>query len=419
MSLNPCEVDWCGRPRESGIPFYLPKPLLIVAKNFRNVEEAKVGLTDTAPIPTGYDDQSKYADLNARTNFQGLQGEATSSTGVGPSTAATNTGNSTVSGPRLHSNGAPLSPGVAPSDGLGPATFYTYHIVFVPDLTQKYGLKIRGGPGEIRAAMNLVNGWQFTGIGPFYMKDSATAQNILANGISARLGGQAAADILSASADLAKAAGVFQSGQVAADDRSVQALSKELEELKAGLTPMTLPNFAEIHVYEARLGPAGMEWAEIVGLSFNRDYLGKESVKAAIVPSPIPTAGGGLQSGRLGTGNAIPESVARAAVAGVFGLPTDSPSLGRIPSGGLQSGGLGEDVPPAYANQQVQVDCGRGECRAPGREFNLFRFGGNWERHPSPQASVVKRRLITDGSIFSAASEAPPEAPAAGGGAIQ
>src|ERR1043166_5564764 len=69
VSLNPCDVDKCGRPREAGIPFYLPKPLLIVSKNFRNIEEAKTGLTDSPPIPIGFDDQAKYADLNARTNF--------------------------------------------------------------------------------------------------------------------------------------------------------------------------------------------------------------------------------------------------------------------------------------------------------------------------------------------------------------
>src|SRR5262245_59118925 len=62
FSLDPADCDACGKPRETGIPFYLPKPLLIVSKNFRYVEESKVGLTDTAPIPVGYDDQSKYAD---------------------------------------------------------------------------------------------------------------------------------------------------------------------------------------------------------------------------------------------------------------------------------------------------------------------------------------------------------------------
>ena len=69
ISLNPhyCDhkfaflYDPCKEPE--GIPFYLPKPLLIVSKNFRNIEETKVGLTDSAPIPNFFDDQAKYADL--------------------------------------------------------------------------------------------------------------------------------------------------------------------------------------------------------------------------------------------------------------------------------------------------------------------------------------------------------------------
>ena len=43
-----------------GIPFYLPKPLLVISKNFRYIEDAKVGLTDTAPIPGYFDDQARY-----------------------------------------------------------------------------------------------------------------------------------------------------------------------------------------------------------------------------------------------------------------------------------------------------------------------------------------------------------------------
>ena len=39
-------TEWGG-----GIPFYLPKPLLIIAKNFRNIEEAKVGQMGPVPIP--------------------------------------------------------------------------------------------------------------------------------------------------------------------------------------------------------------------------------------------------------------------------------------------------------------------------------------------------------------------------------
>mgnify|MGYP001015028552 CR=1 FL=1 len=64
VSLDPATFG-----RKTGIPFYLPKPLLIVSKNFRNIEEAKVGLTDPVNVPATFDDQSKFADLNARTSF--------------------------------------------------------------------------------------------------------------------------------------------------------------------------------------------------------------------------------------------------------------------------------------------------------------------------------------------------------------
>ena len=214
VSLNPhyCDhkfaflYDPCKEPE--GIPFYLPKPLLIVAKNFRNVEETKVGLTDSAPIPNFYDDQAKYADLNARTNFSGLDGNAASGT---PAATSGNeqfpTGDAknlaSVSTARVYSGtGAPISPGVVAPDGLKPEAFFTYHIMFVPDLTQKYGLKIKGGAGEIRAAMNLVNGWQFTGLGPYYMKDSSTAQNTLAAGITANLAASGVSDVVKAFASL-------------------------------------------------------------------------------------------------------------------------------------------------------------------------------------------------------------------------
>src|SRR5215475_13430821 len=79
-----------NRDEPCGIPFYLPKPLLIIAKNFRNIEEEKTGLTDSAPIPDGFDDQSKYADLNARTSF--VEGAPVSGyQAVGPATGAGST----------------------------------------------------------------------------------------------------------------------------------------------------------------------------------------------------------------------------------------------------------------------------------------------------------------------------------------
>jgi hypothetical protein len=272
-----------------GIPFYLPKPLLIVAKNFRNIEETKVGLTDSAPIPNFFDDQAKYADLNARTNFSGLDANAASGTPAatsGPEQFPTGDAKNlaSVSSGRVYSSsGAPVSPGVVASDGLKPETFYTCHIVFVPDLTQKYGLRIKGGAGEIRAAMNLVNGWQFTGLGPYYMKDSSTAQNTLAAGITANLAASGVSDVVKAVAGLKPGAqlgtGAKTSGvppqPLAVDAEKVRAVADALRHLQPKF--VKIPAFAEISIYDAYISPEGtMEWKLVAEKSFERNVMATE-----------------------------------------------------------------------------------------------------------------------------------------------
>ncbi len=278
--------DPCKEPE--GIPFYMPKPLLIVAKNFRNIEETKVGLTDSAPIPNYFDDQSKYADLNARTNFAGLDGN---NAGVGQPTAsdpqqfptAPATNLATTSKANFYSpTGAPVSPSPAatPSDGLNPNAFYTYHIIFVPDLTQKYGLQVKGGVGEFRAAMNLVNGWQFTGLGPYYMKDSSTAQNTLAGGITANLAASGVADVVKAVAGLSPTAtssgatktGVAPPVQLSPDAAKVKALANALQQLQPKF--VKIQGYSEISIYEPYLSPEGtMEWRLLMEKQFDRDVM--------------------------------------------------------------------------------------------------------------------------------------------------
>ncbi len=399
VSLNSCDAH-CGK--EAGIPFYLPKPLLIVSKNFRNIEEAKTGLTDPAPIPGGFDDQAKYADLNARTNFAGLQTplppdpKGVASSGVPGS-----------SGPYMHSAGAPLTPDKAPSDGLAPNTFYTYQIVFVPDMTQKYGLRIKGGPGEIRAAMNLVNGWQFTGIGPFYLKDSSTAQNILASGISSRLGGQAAADVLNASANLARAAGVGTSGDPSLDatNPAVIQMSRTLCALPLGMHPAKIENFAEIKVYEPHLTPEGlMEWKQIVDVKFDRDFMGQEVVQTVATPLAKPATlkdpkdlkepkgigTAGTPGGTAGAGAAfagVDNELGRAALSAVFGP-------GALTAGRPGSLTAGPASAPAAATPAIgginQIQVG-GDGHAPSKQFNLFNFGGH---KAQPARPVISHRAI-------------------------
>lgn len=412
VSLNACDSMF---GKEAGIPFYLPKPLLVVSKNFRNIEEARTGLTDSAPIPQGFDDQSKYADLNARTNFAGLQTPAAPSADGGTTSGEPAAGSAVKSSPQLHSaNGAPLSPNVAPTDGLSPATFYTYQIIFVPDMSQKYGLKIKGGPGEIRAAMNLVNGWQFTGLGPFYLKDSSTAQNVLASGISARLGGQAAADVLNASANLAKTAlpgGKGTNAELDAGNPAVKQLCQTLAALPLNCTPCKIENFAEIHVYEPTLtGNGRMEWNEIVNLKFDRDYLGatattSQVVVPAIVPGTASKAaaptGGGLTSADLAQIGGVQNELGKAALSAVFG--TGLPAAPSQPTGGVTSGGLGT-APAVGGVNQIQVDCDGSGC-AKDRRLSLFNFHFDKKKAPAPRPTIATRSVTLPTGVAAAMND--------------
>ena len=51
--------------------------------------------------------------------------------------------------------------------------------------------------------MNMVNGWMYTGMGPFYLKDSSTAQNTMACGVASLFAGRGAADVLNEVGEIA------------------------------------------------------------------------------------------------------------------------------------------------------------------------------------------------------------------------
>ncbi len=289
----------CNEPE--GIPFYLPKPLIIVAKNVRYIESEKIGLTDSAPIPSSFDDQAKYADLNSRTELRGLPAGTTAQAaaiGSTPSTAAA-AATAAVSGQHLTAPKPPyLAPDVAPTDGLMPDTFYTVQIVFVPDLSQKYGLRVKGGAGELRAALNLVNGWMFTGLGPFYFKDSSTAQNMLSAGIMSNVAAAGAADVVRSIAELPAAA------EVERFPAAAQQLQQQILELKQQLAraarpqlvqrPGTMQGYAEVHIFEPQLTEeACVAWQQICSLKFDRQYLGYlqaaiSGTRAAPAAAPPP-----------------------------------------------------------------------------------------------------------------------------------
>jgi hypothetical protein len=173
--------------------------------------------------------------------------------------------------------------------------------VFVPDLTQKYVLDVEGGAGEVRAAINLVNGWQFTGLGPYYMKDSSTAQNLFARGVQINLGLRGAADLVNSIANLQGKAAAAGGKASAADvakvaDAMARAASQETFDwqyvspehwvdefvtdrsgnvIKTGRkVPPAIERYAEIYVYEAVLEERQMVWRPVANHTFAREFLG-------------------------------------------------------------------------------------------------------------------------------------------------
>ncbi len=177
----------------------------------------------------------------------------------------------------------------------------------MPDLSQKYGLRIKGGVGEIRAAMNLVNGWMFTGLGPYYMKDSSTAQNILAHGIAANFTGRGVADVIKSLGDLKTSIGPGakkrESGEV------LRALSEANVKIRSlgPLQPMRLEGFAQIHIFEPQLQPDGStQWVEVIDQSFFRDVLGPIT-ETIVGQSPMAGAGPSAQVSGTETLHGSPE----------------------------------------------------------------------------------------------------------------
>lgn len=333
---DPCEPE--------GIPYYLPKPLLIVTKNFRGVEDAGVGQLGVAPIPTSFDNQAQYADVKANISSSVAPTTGSGKDGSTPPAGSKQTATMGTAGDTLTTNNNGVVPPGTFKDGVTPDTFYTYHIVFVPDLTQKYKIKIKGGAGEFRAAMSLVNGWMFTGLGPFYLKDSSTAQNILACGGALTLGGRGVADVVTSLADLSKVAGKPQTGTF--DSTQVAGRLSEIKLImdRNGLRPepLCLPNFAEIHVYESYLHEGHMEWRPIVEKSFDRTILGivTKTTVTSPPPPPAPKTDNSAQPGQ-NPGTVSPPSGDK---------KPGAPSNQGVPPKGTQQSGLFFGQPTAVEN---------------------------------------------------------------------
>ena len=285
VNLNPESHE------KSGIPFYLPRAYLVVTKNVRYIPTPTVGLTETAPIPNSFQNESSgsggtntdkgggstngpsasakpAAGAGASTNkAAGVtpQGAAISDAktgGTGNSNSAPATASSQLFGPPT----IVTVPQEAPEDGLIPETFYTYQILYLPDLTQKYGLRIHGRSGELRATENLVNGWMHTGPGPLYLGNSSTAASIAAAGTALGSVAESVGKILLPTPSLGTAA-------ASSSKTTPQGLP----------LPSNLSNYAEIYVYEQVLDKMSgrIEFALVASNVFGRQYVGLKQTSAA------------------------------------------------------------------------------------------------------------------------------------------
>lgn len=373
---NPCEPE--------GIPFYLPKPLLVVAKNFRNIEESGYGQLGAATIPNSFDHQAEYADLKANVSTAAAPAAAPSKADGSGSDAGKG---KPESGERTTpDSSASVGPAVVPSgsfkDGVTPDTFYTYQIIFVPDLTQKYAIKITGGPGEVRAAMNIVNGWMFTGLGPFYLKDSSTAQNIMAVGGAITLGGRGVADVVTSLADLRKAVGGPSPHGGAFDAQNFAARVTQLHLLmnkeRSAPVPHIMHNYAQIAVYEPILVPGGgMEWRPILDRSYDREILGL--VESVAVPP--------RQAGPVNQGGA-PEDKTK-------GTNTNPPMGPAAPPAGNKTPGSGPSAQSGVIENAIvnrvaaNVGLPAVPAFAPLPQSGTFAAGGTAAAAPAPVGNNV------------------------------
>jgi hypothetical protein len=184
--------------------------------------------------------------------------------------------------------------------------------------------------------MNLVNGWMFTGLGPYYMKDSSTAQNILATGITANLALSGAGTVIQDLTKLGGAGGTRQTTPLTTE--KVTHIIERVEAL-GPRTPVRLNDYAQISIFEARLDADGkMEWVPVTEKSYFREFLGTSRDKMTTIPT---TGGGGSpeadasapgtrQSARLQS--EVPEvdpELARAVLAGKPRFATLAPAGSR------------------------------------------------------------------------------------------
>lgn len=157
--------------RQEGMPYYLPRPYLLVTKNFNLVETTKKTTTTTKP------DGTRVEVVEESTHDPGAAGKRQ-----------------------------------ADADG----TVYAYQIVYLPDQCNLYGLRVARGIGTLDSRIELEDGWKFTGTQ--LATDTKTPETIEALGKPVAELGKALAGALASGARLGATTLVRKSGDALAEE---------------------------------------------------------------------------------------------------------------------------------------------------------------------------------------------------------
>lgn len=123
--------------KNKAIPYYLPQPYLLITKDFSHIgtKAKKTEKTTSANQQIPVENTSETAGKeNAKPNEeQGLKPSSTETSTIAEPVSATVNG-------------------------------FTYKIIYLPNLAEKYGLVYNSGSGESDLSFTLKDGWMFTGL---------------------------------------------------------------------------------------------------------------------------------------------------------------------------------------------------------------------------------------------------------------
>ena len=157
--------------RQEGMPYYLPRPYLLVTKNFNLVETTRKTTTTTKP------DGTKVEVVEEAVHDPGADGKR-------------------QAGPE--------------------GTVYAYQIVYLPDQCSLYGLRVARGIGTLDSRIELEDGWKFTGTQ--IETDTKTPETIEALGKPISELGKALAGALASGARVGATTLVRKDGDALADE---------------------------------------------------------------------------------------------------------------------------------------------------------------------------------------------------------